>query len=73
MKLKITYQPEEQEQAAGILAALLRLLPGAKVRRDKSRPPKLCVYVTSKAPQPVEAVRRSLDKTAPLGYNKPKE
>lgn len=48
MKLKLTYQPEEQEAAAGVLAALLRLLPGAKVRRDKSQAPKLCVYVTIK-------------------------
>lgn len=46
VKLKLTYQPEEQEQAAGVLAALLRLLPGAKVRRDKSQAPRLCVYVT---------------------------
>ena len=66
MKLKLTYQPEEQETAAGVLAALLRLLPGAKVRRDKSQAPKLCVYVTIKGPQSVAAVRESLDKTAPL-------
>lgn len=51
MKLKLTYAPEEQEAAAGVLAALLRLLPGAKVRRDKSQAPKLCVYVTIKGPK----------------------
>lgn len=51
MKLKLTYQPEEQEAASVVLAALLRLLPGAKIRRDKSQAPKLCVYVTIKAPK----------------------
>lgn len=65
MKLKLTYAPEEQETAAGVLAALLRLLPGAKVRRDKSQAPKLCVYVTTKSTEPVAAVRKALDKTAP--------
>ena len=50
MKIKLSYIPEEQERAAGILAALLRLLPGAKVRRDKSRAPMLCVYVTVRNP-----------------------
>lgn len=66
MKLKLTYAPEEQETAAGVLAALLRLLPGAKIRRDKSQAPKLCVYVTIKRPQTVAAVGKTLDKTAPL-------
>lgn len=60
MKLKLTYQPEEQEWAAAVLAALLRLFPRAKVRRDKSKAPKLSVYVV-------------VDKTAPTGYNRPKE
>lgn len=46
MKLKLTYQPEEKEEAAAALAALLRLFPKAKVRRDKSRAPLLAVYVT---------------------------
>lgn len=50
MKLKLTYQPEEQEEAADILAALLRLLPGAKIRRDKSKAPMLCVYVAVRNP-----------------------
>ena len=66
MKIKLSYIPEEQETAAGVLAALLRLLPGAKVRRDKSQGPKLCVYVTIKGPQTVAALRKNLDKTAPL-------
>ena len=66
MKLKLTYAPEEQETAAEVLAALLALLSGAKVRQDKSQAPKLCVYVTSRTPQTVAAVRKTLDKTAPL-------
>lgn len=67
MKLKLTYQPEEQEQAAGVLAALLALLPGARVRRDNSKAQKLCVYVTTKGPKSVGAVRKHLDKAAPSG------
>lgn len=73
MKLKLTYQPEEQEAAEGVLAALLRLLPGAKIRRDKSKTPGLCVYVTIKGAKAVAAVGKALDKTAPLRYNGFKE
>ncbi len=46
MKWKCTYQPEEKEEAAADLAALLQRHPGAKVRRDKSKGPNLAVYVT---------------------------
>lgn len=48
MKLKLTYQPEEQEQAAGILAALLGLLPGVRVHKNTSKPPYIHVYLTTK-------------------------
>lgn len=48
MKLKLTYQPEEAREADLILHFARGLLPGAKVRRDKSKAPKLCVYVTTK-------------------------
>ena len=51
MKLKLTYQPEEQESADADLAVLLQRHPGAKVRRDKSKAPKLVVYVTIKGPE----------------------
>lgn len=64
MKLKLTYIPEEREEAAAAVAALLRLFPGAKVRKDKSKGPKLCVYVTIKNPA---ALRKAIDKTAPTG------
>lgn len=58
MKWKCTYSLEEQEGAAADLAALLQCHPGAKVRRDKSKGPKMCVYVTTK---PVAAVGKTLD------------
>lgn len=60
MKLKITYTPEEELEAAAVLAALQRLHPGARTRRDKSRAPLLAVYVV-------------IDKKGPLRYNRPKE
>ncbi len=65
MKLKLTYSPEEEREASLILHFARGLLPGAKVRRDKSQAPKLCVYVTTRTPQTVVAVRKTLDKTAP--------
>lgn len=61
MKLKLTYLPEEQEEAAGVLAVLLQHCPGAKVRRDKSKVPKLCVYVTTSKPQNVAVAGKRLD------------
>lgn len=54
MKLKLTYQLEEQEAADGVLAALLQRHPGAKVRRDKSKGPKLVVYVTTHSRETLE-------------------
>ena len=56
MKWKCTYLPEEQERAAAELAALLQRHPGAKVRRDKSKAPKLVVYLTTNS-------RETLDKS----------
>ena len=56
MKWKCTYLPEEQERAAAGLAALLQRHPGAKVRRDKSKAPKLVVYLTTNS-------RETLDKS----------
>lgn len=60
MKLKLTYTPQEREEGAVALAAILRTFPGAKVRRDKSRAPLLAVYV-------------SIDKKSPRLYNTAKE
>ena len=50
MKLKLTYQPEEQEEADADLAVLLQRHPGAKVRRDRSKAPQMVVYVTDRKP-----------------------
>lgn len=48
MKWKGTYTPEEELEAAAVLAALLRLHPGAKVRRVNTQPPQRVIYVTTK-------------------------
>lgn len=66
MKLKLTYSPEEEREASLILHFVNALLSGAKVRQDKSQAPKLRVYVTTRTPQTVAAVGKTLDKTAPL-------
>lgn len=50
MKLKITYQPEEQEQAAKVLAALSGLLPGVRVHKNASKAPFIHLYLTTKKP-----------------------
>ena len=50
MKLKITYQPEEQEDAASVLAALLGLLPGVRVHKNTSKTPYIYVYLTTRKP-----------------------
>lgn len=59
MKWKCTYSPEEQEGAAADLAVLLRRHPGAKVRWDKSKAPKLAVYMTVKGQEPLDPAPRS--------------
>lgn len=50
MKLKLTYQPEEQEEAADVLAALLALLPGVRVHKNDSKAPYIHVYLTTRKP-----------------------
>lgn len=45
MKITISYIAAEEREATGVLAALLQRRPGAKVRRDKSKLPRLAVYV----------------------------
>ena len=47
MKLKLTYLPEEREEADADLAVFLQRHPQAKVRRDKSKAPKLAVYLAT--------------------------
>jgi len=50
VKVKVTYLPEEEEEAAADLAALLRLHPGAKVRKSDAHPPYKHIYLTSRKP-----------------------
>lgn len=48
MKLRLTYSQEEEREADLIVRFTKALLSGAKIRRDKSQAPRLCVYVTTK-------------------------
>ena len=66
MKWKCTYLPEEQERAAADLAALLQRHPGAKVRRDKSKAPKLVVYLTYRLLSPPPRRRISPARIPPI-------
>lgn len=65
MKWKCTYQPEEKEEAAADLAALLQRHPGAKVRKSTAEHPKLCVYLTTRKTEKTAAQRESLDHSLP--------
>lgn len=61
MKWKCTYTAAEEGRAAADLAALLRRHPGAAVRRDKSKAPRLCVYMTVKDPEGPDKPEKTLD------------
>lgn len=63
MKLKLTYLPEEAREAALILHFAQNLLPGAKVRRDKSKAPKLAVYLTINSRETLDKSKKTLDHT----------
>lgn len=51
MKIKISHKPEEQMEAAATVAALLRLHPGATVRKSDRHAPFLHVYLTTGKPE----------------------
>lgn len=51
MKVKITNLPEESREAAAVLAALLQLFPGVKVRTSDAHPPYHHIYLTTKRPE----------------------
>lgn len=53
MKIKISHKPEEQKEAAASVAALLRIHPGATVRKSDRHAPFLHIYMTTtKAEKP---------------------
>ena len=47
MKIKISYKPEEEKEAAASVVALLRLHPGATVRRSDRHAPFIHTYMTT--------------------------
>ena len=50
MKITISYMATEEREAAGVLAALLALLPGVRVHKNTSKPPYIHVYLTTRKP-----------------------
>ena len=50
MKITITHTAAEEREATGVLAALLRLLPGARVHRKMHSPPYIRIYITTRRP-----------------------
>ena len=51
MKLTISYTAEEEQETAGVLAALLALLPGVRVHKNESKPPFIHLYLTTRKPK----------------------
>lgn len=50
MKISIAYLPEDEKEAAAVVAALRRLHPGVKVRKSERHPPFLHLYLTTTKP-----------------------
>lgn len=50
MKIKLTYLPEEESEAAADLAALRQLHPRLKVRKSDAHPPHKHIYLTTPKP-----------------------
>ena len=48
MKITVSYIPEEEGAASSVLAALLRLLPGVRVRKKEAHPPFKHLYLTTR-------------------------
>ena len=48
MKIKISYKPEEEKEAAASVVALLRILHGAKVRESDRHAPFKHTYITTR-------------------------
>ena len=50
MKVTLSYIPEEQKEAAAVLAALRPLLSWEKIHKTDTHPPFLHLYLTTKKP-----------------------
>lgn len=48
MKITVAYLPEDEKDAAAVLAALRRLHPDGNVRKSDRHPPYLHVYLTTR-------------------------
>lgn len=48
MKIKISYLPNEEQEAAGIQAAILRRFPEARIHKSEEHQPFKHIYVTTK-------------------------
>jgi len=59
LKVKVTYLPEEEEDAAADLAALLQLHPGARVRKSDAHPPYRHIYLTTQKPAKPHGAKES--------------
>ena len=69
MKVTLSYIPEEQKEAAAVLAALRPLLAWEKVRKSDRHPPFKHIYLTTKRPETPENPRKTLDYTPLVWYN----
>ena len=50
VKIKIAYTPDEKKDAAASVAALLKALPSARIRRGDQHPPFRHFYITTDRP-----------------------
>lgn len=49
MKIALTYQPQEAQQAARVIALVKNLCPGVKARKSDRHAPFIHVYLTIKS------------------------
>lgn len=50
MKITLAYLPEDEAEAAAVVAELRRLYPSAKIRKSEAHPPFKHIYLTTKKP-----------------------
>ncbi|WP_302659115.1 hypothetical protein [uncultured Dysosmobacter sp.] len=59
MKITFAYLPEEQEEAAAGVAALLQLRPRMKVRKSDAHPPFKHIYLSVPKPDDPDGTKGS--------------